>query len=429
LRKLSIAIGVTSTVAAVAVAIVYFLILSGSSEPTPEQRATAESLERYELRIEPRVWRQIEIQPWFNKGNPTPEGLRLINLISEYYVSQRAFDAIKVVETYPDGLDGEYESLLLGLELGELIRTVVIAPWFVDGITEPEAAYLTVLGDAWKRKGSSWTFDDLVLASAKKPWFQDGLDEKEAAVLNAAAALSGRNHAKAIKLVEGLESDVFLYENVSLPLSGEKTLIITAAPGVFEAQISPALALVKRWIIEVEALSGPYSPRYILVSIEDLNSLCGTGSGGRGDIPGFVTLDIACVSDSTVIHELAHVFVGSGPIWFAEGIADVYVLHLTGRNGNYLAFQASGKVKISYHHSRSQDYPPDYREQGALGAKLLADVYRLIGPDQTFTIVRQIIADTLPREGPLLRDLFLAGTPDNLKSRLTALYTERFENQ
>lgn len=425
--KVGVALVVSAVAASIAVALVYFLVLSASPEPTAEKQAATEVMQRYELRIEPRVWRVVKAQPWFNNGNPTPDGLRLIDLISAHYVSQRPFDATRVVETHPDGLTESEAVLLQQLKLGELIRTVVIAPWFVDGITESEATYLTVLGDAWKRQGSTWTFDDLVLHSTKKPWFQDGVDEKEAAVLDAAADLSGRNQSKAIKLVEALESNVFLYESVNLPLSGEKTLIVTAAAGTFEVQIAPALGLVKRWMVEVEALSGPYSPKYILVSIEELNSLCGTGSAGRGDIPGFVTLDVACVSDSTVIHELAHVFVGSGPIWFSEGIADLFVLHLTGRNGNYLATQASGKIKLSYHLSRFEDYPPDYREQGALGARLLADIYRLNGPEQTFAIVRQIIADALPREGPLLQEQVLAGTPDNLKPRLTSFYAERFE--
>ncbi len=425
--KVGIAVGLALAVAATVAGAVVFLVLPDSSPATPAQQATSEAMARYELRIEPRVFRQAQLQPWFNKGNPTPEGLRLLNLLSEYYVSQRAIDLTKVLETYPAGLDEDLEALLLQLKLGSLIRSVAIAPWFTDGVTASEASYLAVLGEAWTRQGTTWTFDDVVLQAMTKPWFQDAIDEKEATVFNAAADLSGRNQPKALKLVEGLESNVFVYETVQLPMSGEKTLIVTAAPGALEAQVAPALALVKRWMVDVEGLAGPYNPRYVLVSIEELTALCGTGSAQGIEVPGFVTLHIGCVTESTVVHELTHVFVGSGPIWFSEGIAEVFVYHLTGRTGNYLGFPAEGKIKINYRLRRTEGYPPDYREQGALGAKLLIEVYRLIGPDETFNIIRQVIADDLPREGPLLRDQILSGTPDNLKPKLSALFAERFE--
>jgi hypothetical protein len=126
-------------------------------------------------------------------------------------------------------------------------------------------------------------------------------------------------------------------------------------------------------------------------------------------------------------HELTHVFAGSGPIWFSEGIADLVVFHLTGRNGNYFTFPATGKIKPSYHLRRFKDHPPDYREQGALGARLLVDMYKIVGADQTFAVLKKIIAEDLPREDPLLQELFIAGSPDSLKPRINTLFSERFE--
>ena len=427
--KLGIALGLAVAIIVAVVAVIFLVFLPGSPEVTAEQQATSEAMKRYELRIEPRVWRQAQGETWFNKAEPTPDGLRLLDLLAEYYVSQRSIDATNILRAYPDGLGEGSEALLVQLKVGQLVRAVAISPWFIDGVTEHEAVYLTVLGEAWTRQGASWTFDDAVLLATKAPWFQDGLDEKEATVINAAADLSGRNQPKALKLIEGLQSNSFLYESVHLPLSGEKVLIVTAAPGQTEAQIAPALGLVKRWMVDVEGLSGPYNPQYVLVSIEELNALCGTGSGQGAEVPGFITLHIGCVTDATVVHELTHVFVGTGPIWFSEGIADLFVYHLTGRNGNYFAFPASGKIKVSYHLRRFKDYPSDYREQGALGAKLLVDVYKTIGADQTFAILKQIIAQDLPREDPLLQEQFIAGTPDSLKPKVTSLFSERFETQ
>jgi hypothetical protein len=298
--KVGIVVGVTVAVVATVAAVIFLVFLPGSPAMTAEQQATSEAMKRYELRIEPRVWRQAQGQTWFNKADPTPNGLRLLNLLAEYYVSQRSIDATNILRAYPDGLGEDSETLLLQLEVGQLVRAIAISPWFIDGVTEYEAVYLTVLGEAWTRQGTSWTFDDAVLQAPKTAWFQDGLDEKEATVINASADLSGRNQAKAITLIDGLQSNSFLYETVHLPLSGEKVLIVTAAPGQNEAQIAPALGLVKRWMVEVEGLTGLYNPRYVLVSVEELNSLCGTGSGQGIEVPGFITLHLGCVTDTTV---------------------------------------------------------------------------------------------------------------------------------
>jgi hypothetical protein len=54
-------------------------------------------------------------------------------------------------------------------------------------------------------------------------------------------------------------------------------------------------------------------------------------------------------------------------------------------------------------------------------------MYKIIGADQTFAVLKKIIAEDLPREDPLLQELFIAGTPDSLKPRINTLFSERFE--
>lgn len=404
--------------------------MDSDPEPSPEAQAVNEQLEQFELRIDPQVWVQIEQQAWFNKGTPTEDGLRVISLLSDYYLGERPYLSLQVLAAYPQGVTAEIKQILLGLENGYLIHNVATQPWFLDGADEYEKAFMEVLAAAWARTGAGWTFNQVMFDVMESSWFMDGLDEKEHVVVNAAGALFSRNQERALQLIAGLESDAFLYENVTLTVSGEKTLIVTASAVDLGGQLQPALDLVKRWMQGVEDFAGPYAPQYVLVSVvERSETVCGTTQAERGDVPGFVSLHVGCVEDGTVVHELAHIFVGTGPIWFSEGIADLAVLHLTGQSGNYLDRPADGLIDVRARRERGEegDEPtPDYLNQGSLGAKFLRDVYELLGSERTSGVIKEITSGNYPKEGPLLLRLFLDGTPAESLSAMNALLEERF---
>ena len=259
----------------------------------------------------------------------------------------------------------------------------------------------------------------------KSGWFTDGLDEKEAVVLNAAGALSGRGQDKAIQLVKGLDANFFASETLSLPVSGEKTFIVTTPSGDMQSQLQPALALVERWMVAVEDFVGVYKPQYVLVAVEELApSVCGTGTSQLEDVPGFVTLNIRCIQDTTVVHELAHIFIGAGPVWFREGAADLVVYHVTGKSGGYLSRSASGKAEPSAV-IKLEPGSPEYVNQGAIGADLLLEVYRLIGAERTSSVLKKISSGEWPRETPILTRLFLDATPDESKQAMNSIFANR----
>ena len=228
----------------IAIAVGAFLVLPGKEQPSAEEQATIEALERQEQRLDPALWRHIEAQPWFDEGKTTPDGLRLVNLMAEYFYNERTFNAVEVLRLYPAGLTAETEQVLLSLKLGPPIRVVARAPWFLDGVDANEKLYLELVGTAGAR---NWNFDDFLLELSKAGWFADGIDEKEIAVVSAGAALSTASPNRAMELIRGLESDIFLYDKLGLPVSGEKVLIVTAASRNLEGRLRPALDLVKQW--------------------------------------------------------------------------------------------------------------------------------------------------------------------------------------
>jgi hypothetical protein len=406
---------------------IYILQDSPKPTPSPEESALTEEIERLKLRIDPPVWKQIESQDWFDDGKPTADGLRLMKLLANYYIGRRLGDALQLVRSYPTGLAATTETTLLNLESGDLIRMIATRPWFTQGLDANEEAYLSILAGAWARKGPGWTFDQSLIDSMKAPWFVDGLDEKEAVVINAAGALSSRNQEKAIELMRGIETNLFLYEAVTLPASGEKTLIVTTPVGDFQRHLQPALASIKQWMVAIEGFVGPYNPQYVLVAVEELSqSLCGTASGQMDDVPGFVRLHIGCIQDGTVIHELAHAFLGTGPVWFAEGAADLVVYHITGEAGSYLSRSGTGKMTASAV-NKPELGSPEYLNQGALGARLFVDIYRLLGPDVTSSVMKEISSGKWPKETPVLTQLFLDAAPAGAKQSLTAIFADRIE--
>ena len=144
-------------------------------------------------------------------------------------------------------------------------------------------------------------------------------------------------------------------------------------------------------------------------------------------MPGVVTLHLDCIQDRTVIHELAHIFTGVGPSWFTEGIADLVVFHVTGRMGTYQSRPTAGKIELNTRQGPGGVGSPEYINQAGLGAKLLLEVYRLLGAEQTSAAVKQMTTVEWPREGRALLDSLLASTPENLKPRVNQLIAERFQ--
>jgi hypothetical protein len=412
-------------IALIAVAGGVFVMLLRDEPLSAEEKATTATLEDLERRLDPAVWRQVEAQAWFDNGKTTPDGIRLIRLLSEYFYAEIPFNTVAVLGLYSAGLSEATEQLLLRLKFGAPIRTVARAPWFLDGVDGNEALFIDHIADAGER---NWNFDEFLLEVTRAGWFADGIDDKEIAVINAGAALSSANQGRATELIRGLDSDVFIYDKLVLPVSGEKVLIVTAASRELENRLLPALDLVKQWAARVESFAGPYTPQYVVVSVAELSGeLCGTGSGQDVDVPGVLTLDLDCVQDRTVVHELAHIFVGTGPTWFTEGVADLVVLHVTGRLGSYQTRPTSGRIDLNFRRGAGGVGSPEYLNQGSLGAKLMVDVYRLLGPQQMSLTLDRMTEVDWPREGRALLDALLASAPDELKPRLHQLIADRFQ--
>jgi hypothetical protein len=158
----------------------------------------------------------------------------------------------------------------------------------------------------------------------------------------------------------------------------------------------------------------------------DLGRACGIAQI-LDTAPGIVSLNLPCLQEQTVVHELAHVFIGGGPTWFAEGIADLVYYHQRKGIGAYLSLSVNGRARGQIDGNRRlQLGSEEYANQGALGAGFLVEVYQVMGAQSMAAAVQEIAALGPRRDGGEILQTLLKHAPEDRKPSVTALVTKWF---
>jgi hypothetical protein len=396
----------------------------------PPPSPTPSALDGYRERIRPDVWEYIAKAPWFADERTDVAHMRLIELVATYMAYAEPAVTAETIAAYPDGISDE---MLRGVALTKgawTVRDVLSRQWFLDRITETE---YELLSEVSRGKTGINTFSVILERAQAGAWYQDGVDAAEFELLRATLALAQANRPEEpLVMLDAIETGRYITERIVLPRSGDKGIVVVGGSRQAEAQLAEAMSLLRRYLAEVDAVAGGYSPRYIVAQVVDLNrELCGQGvpqagpNGAFEDLPGVVRLKPSCVRASTTVHELAHVFVGIGPVWFTEGVADLISMRITKQNGGYFGRKVQGLIELEL---RAGTAAPQYADQGALGAQLLVAVDALIGPEAMNEAIRELSAGTQKRRtGRLVLDTIMAHTPDEKKERLEALFRERID--
>jgi hypothetical protein len=130
------------------------------------------------------------------------------------------------------------------------------------------------------------------------------------------------------------------------------------------------------------------------------------------------------MDERIVAHELGHVFVGLGPDWFTEGVAELVAFLVTGKEGSYTLRRATGMIRLE---ARAGTIDVDYSIQGSLGAQLLMEMNRLLGSDVMSAAIRQIAANPKTRSGQQILDTFAKEAPSEKKEQLERLFKQRID--
>ena len=151
-----------------------------------------------------------------------------------------------------------------------------------------------------------------------QPWFVDGLDRKERVYLIATIALGDRERLYAPHTIET--------KTIDLPMAGPVNLWVV---GHHQFNSGNTLATMER------AVRGSEEFWEIPFPVEDV-ILYVLEPGFRGAHIGFMMFLAASDGDVphfSIFHEVAHYYLHEGPIWFAEGGANV-VAHYVEAEGN-----------------------------------------------------------------------------------------------
>jgi hypothetical protein len=311
---------------------------------------------------------------------------------------------------------------------GWTMRDLLSRPWFRDGVTPIEIA---LVSDAANLRVGINTFSIALEEAQRGAWYVDGIDAAELEFLRLIVSLSQGNRVQEpLALLQAFDQGRFVSGNIRLDESGDKDIIVIGDSERTPAQLAPALDLVKKHAPEVERVAGVYKPRYLVAQVVELPDVCGqavsiaAGPGAYPDMPGVIKLNPTCVQASTTVHELAHVFVGRGPTWFTEGIADLIAMRITGVSGGYYSRQGTGLIELN---GNPTPRTAASLNQGVLGSQLLVAANTLIGPEAMNAAIRDITSRVKGRTGQQILDTIAAHTPDDKKDRLEALFRARID--
>jgi hypothetical protein len=271
------------------------------------------------------------------------------------------------------------------------------------------------------------TFDDA--------WLRDGIDTGEALVVDIMIGFGDISPPTPANALYALGAGLVLYHPVELPLSGAKTLVVFGGDPNRRDYLSITLRLILAHIAGIESFAGAYPPA--VLAVELVEEIPGVSCGTIIQPPfegaaGLIRLEPVCVDEGILVHEMGHLVVGGGPVWFDEGVADLVMLHQLTREGTYLSLPVSGKIDLrgprAFPTLQSKD---SYTlQQGALGAKLLAEVYRTMGIEAMSAALQEI--GRLPRlrearEPQLIVDIIVGHAPEETRADVQALIEERID--
>ena len=408
-----------------------------TKEPPPTATATPDP---YVSQLDPEVLQGVQTAPWYNDGNYDSAGANVLEVIADHGPLWRTADSLELLQSYPEGIPDETLSTARTYARMTLrgLDEVILETWLVDGIDDYERTILTEASErtisvAALRKALSEGFfrqtyeaDPGLLTAVRidavgslsphvlgllesKDWFSDGIDSYEASLLGVLNSLLDVDEQLRL-----LESNNYR----RLPLSsGDIAAVYFGDP----ERNAIAQEVAASWMERIEAFVGEFRPVGLVFDttpVADVEA-CHTGDGG-GTRPGRIGLPAEyCFQAPVMIHELAHAFVGGRyPTWFAEGVAEVVTYHLTGTRAGYVG--GEGTIELE---GRYFVLSPPYRNQAALGASFLEDLYNLAGEQEMSAFIKDVAGQSLSGEALLerIREMQV-GDPQQLEDLINSSF-------
>ena len=414
--------------------LVFFIIFSGNNDP--------KSIINTDLSLAHRI---VDL-PWFTDGLNDIEdqaldrfaqiawadpslAQRLLNLpwvaddITEHerltlrYVSQIAKYDLEMANTIVDMplFAGEFSLLHLGvakaLRSSPITRQLRDQPWFRDGLTEEEAARVSVLSKKRDSRQDLSNFNQII----------SGLIE------------NGHTLRETVRLPSGIEVDLFL---------------VSRSPIQPEANAIEALRIGVEAIPDFMELPWPYTDFVVLLEPE---IILPTGAGEHNG--PFVAMQVPEEDHArfrrTLYHELGHFLFSSGVgnDWFDEGAADfleTYTLNFEGKDSieshhgqvrAYVAGRCTARGVENLQQLREATFTmsqAEYRDSFYLpcsyrmGELFLLEMYRALGHDTVSAALRELHVMETTRgwgaAGDEIYEVFLSNTPPTKQEEFRDLY-------
>ena len=251
-------------------------------------------------------------------------------------------------------------------------------------------------------KGSS----DLLAQLAGQSWFSDGLDDDDAALLH------GISHTHGDFRQALIETNYVASASVALPLTGEMGLaVVRHTPFPPDDQTLKRLEEGVRIMEDFMGAPLPVGDVTLLLvepefwTLEARAQLVRFSQSGGPLEPAYVRAIVGAVNPETgpptrtLYHELGHYYLGNGPRWLQEGLANFLEAYTVARTGGegleerlaYLELSERCAEDIWDHVNPYRGGRCDYE----LGEKFLLGMYAALGPEAVSAALRELYTRAL----------------------------------
>ena len=242
---------------------------------------------------------------------------------------------------------------------------------------------------------------DLLAQLAGQSWFSDGLDDDDAALLH------GISYAKGDFRQALIETNYVASTTVTLPLTGEMGLaVVRHTPFLPDDQTLKTLEEGVRIMEDFMGAPLPVGDVTLLLvepefwTLEARAQLVRFSQSGGPLEPAYVRAIVGAVNPETgpptrtLYHELGHYYLGNGPRWLQEGLANFLEAYTVARTGGEGLEERLAYLELSERCAEDiWDHVNPYRGRRCdyeLGEKFLLGMYAALGPDAVSAALREL---------------------------------------
>ena len=399
--------------------VIGLLVQLVEDDPDAARQISRGSLVPYLLGLVSESGKQAADYPWLADGLDARELRTIIEIAGIAKQAQELAEQLLGYSWLADGVSQRESNSIISLAAiahvnHELARQIVGMGILDDPLRDRDLHAITSLNRLIET-------DDLALLTSQ-PWFTDGLSDEETAFL----AVANRDQHSDTMYRDFLRTHFTRSATISLPLAGDVDVWVFWYLPFPDSDDS--IELIEDAVRASEALMGvPFPTTDIILLLGDPDSISFSGYHARN----YIAMDRIVGEGNhrgVVYHETAHYYYMGVHSWFNEGFADLVVTYTMTRVGlrsfsereNYLEeYDLPECIELGF---RNIQELLDKGGHACLGEFILVSLFNLLGEEATSAALRELYLMSGEQGEEDFYRIFLKHTPPGLEDEFRDLY-------